>query len=1669
MKSKFLVGKQVAVWACTTLMACLSAGPLAAQLPAVLQVPTVTRVAGNTTSGYNGDYGSAINLDLNGPVDSVFDTAGNQYISDSLNNCVRKVVPGTPAIMSVLVGYEATSTSTDTCNASSLTPTPLQGVLRPQGLAIDAAGDLFIADSGHNCIRELQANTSGTRSLINVVDTCSNYGSPAKTALSVSPNPQGLILDSVGDEIWTSYEPSESISQVMFHREVPPAEPPTSVCDIAGTPTAGHSTICTFYNGQGTVLDDPTGLAVDAAGDYYVADTGSGCVRELSAAQVLSTPIGQCANDGSGTTAIPNFEPVGLAAGNQGYLYVSNLAQGTILQYQGHNPQGDNTTPVLLAGIPNTQSTPYTGAQDGEAAVVVSLNTPSGLSVDPSGNIYVADTGNGIIRQLAFNTQFPAQNLNTPSGGQDLQFEINAAVNLAATFTSEYGVSLGNNTCHGPLAASTTNTPTTCHISVLFNPQYPGLRRAPLTLTDSSSSPAAAYQFGLTGTGVGSNALFIPGTIHTALSARNNPAAVAVGTTGNVYFAESGASSGSGDIQRIAAGSQAATMLVPAGKIQSPVALALDAAQNVYVADSATNGIFKVDANASVTTFATGLNGPTALVVDVSGNVYVAQNGSGSAEVVKIFVGGQQLIVAGGGGNATPNNIPATQAQFTKLSGLYLDPSGILYISDEGAYRVYSVDTTGTIHSFAGNGTQTNTETPPALPTDAGLQGPTSIAGDAAGDIYITDGAANLIYVVFGGSNQNPGIEALVGTGASGNTGDGGAANIAELNNPLSVALDGADDLYLVDAGNNSIRKVNYQDPTLDFGDVKPGNTSGPLITQLWDSGNSKLTPLTTFTPVETSPTGVSGAFTQVSNGCGPSLPAGSTCSLSYSFTAPYNPPTTPVYGLYEALASSNAAAVDIPQVITLVAEVPQPTFVTPAVTAIYGTTYSLLASITDPSGPALTGTISFALTGPSAQSLCGGPIAIPAGGTVTCSPSPTLLNVGSYPVVVTYSGDGNYLAATRNTTLTITPAPVVITATNFTRPYNTPNPPFTGTITGIVTGQSITDTYTTTATQTSAPGTYPITPGNPATAGIGTLLSNYAISYVNGTLTITRNPGGVNIASPALSTVYGSTYTLAASIIGSTTPVPTGTATFTIGSQMLCSNAPLASNGTVVCSPASTLENIGSYMVNIAYSGDSIYPASAGTLSLTITPASATITAGNAARAFGNPNPTFTGIVTGTVAGQSFTDTYTTTAVQSSAPGTYPITPVAPAAAAAGTLSANYKLTYVPGTLTITQSGGPALATPAVTTVYGTPYALTANLTSGLTPAPTGTLSFAVGGQIICPTTTIAAGEAVSCTPSVTLENAGTYNVTVTYSGDKNYASAASTLVLTITPAPVLIVANNASRTTGVPNPAFTGLVTGVVAGQSITATYTSPATTSSPAGNYPILPAAVIASGTLGSNYSITLINGILTVTQTAVVPPTSPTGSFTIKATPPEQEIDNSGSVNFPVTLTSVNGFTDTVTFSCTGLPEGVECSFSPGAITPFAGGTGTTVMAISGTSDGTNVPNGSFGSLREGPAFFGTPDAPTSPLSSIVLAWTMLPFSFTGSAAALLMGVKRRKGDSRTTLRTAFWMVPLLLFMAGLAGCGSPNNYRIYTVTITATDSTYATPVTQSATVQLVLAR
>ena len=1409
--------------------ACLAASAGMAQ--SIRLVPSTARFAGAVTGTQPSDGGLATTVPLNAPAYVASDLSGNIYIADTGNNCVRRV--DTSGNMTVVVGQP--TGSGDTClTAGSVTADPATGVLIPSGLALNAAGDLFIADTGHNCVRRLPAGNTGTAALQPLFGSaCTEPSSSA-----VAPAPAGLAVDAAGNLYIAVNDSVDHTYQVI---RTGPGSGYGTGCLVSGAVSAAVGTQCTGITG-GVALVAPQGLALDVIGNLYIADSGNACIREVTAAGAAITAAGKCTNDGASSNSTILQKPVGLAADAAGHVYINDEGAGQISELAANQLE-------LIAG--DGGITPYAPSQDGRAAVSASLLNPQGLAADKTGNVYVADTNNNIVRILAQGLHFPETLVGNHSQPQNLWFMITNAVTLTTAPSGDFPAS-GLNSCQGSITVPP-GVVKTCQVVLRFLPTLPGLRTAPLTITDSSTSPANIYRFGLNGIGQSAEAIFVPGTIKTLAGSLAQPSAIAIDSAGDVYYAESG----TGAISVLPAGSGAPTQLIaPGGAIQTPSALAIDAAGNLYIADSTGGAIYQYDANGNLTPWASGLDHPVALAADQLGDLYVAEDGA-TVGVLEIYAGGQKSFIAGQGSNGAPNGVLATAAKFVHPSALYLDPAGDLYIADRGGFRVYQIDTAGIIRFFAGNGTATDTN--PTTRTGIGLAGVSGISADPAGDIYITDAGSNRLFLAYSGQAQNPEVALLAGNigGAPGYTGDNGPASAAELDNPMAVAVDGGAEVFIADTGNSALREITYTDPTLDFGTVKVGQTGGPLGTTLWNAGNGALSPLTFGLDDQVN-------FAVDTIGCGGSLAEGSTCNFSFFFT-----PQSPGSFVGHEILSDNGVTPS--QTITLIGNAPPPPVATmnaPPVTVVYGDAYTLAATITGNQPSAPTGTATFSIAG---SPLCPAQ-PLPANGAVACSPSPTLEDAGTYSVTVSYSGDSTYPASTVTLTLVVTPRPVTITADNKTRPINTANPPLTGTVANVVPGQSITATYSTTAVTSSPAGAYPITPAY--VIGPGTKASNYAITVINGTLTVTTTGAtpAATIAAPAVTGVYGDAYTLAAAITGNQPSGPTGTATFSIAGAALCPVQPLPANGAVACSPSATLEDAGTYSVTVSYSGDSTYPAS-------------------------------------------------------------------------------------------------------------------------------------------------------------------TVNIT-----------------LVVAPRPVTITADNKTRPVNTANPAFTGTIANVVPGQSITATYSTTATTSSPAGTYPITPAYTIGAGTKASDYAVTVVNGTLTVTTTGGG---GSGGSFTLAATPPEQEIDHNGTVNYPVNLASTGGFTGPISLTCSGLPEGASCAFAPASVTLASGATGTSTMTITATADTSNVPT-IFSNLRD------TQPGPKRG-SSPLLAWTMLPLGLFGSGG-MLFGARRRR-------RLLLLLLPFALLAAalGVTGCAAPSNYKIYTVTVTGTATSSGATITQSSTVNFVLAR
>jgi Bacterial Ig-like domain (group 3)/MBG domain (YGX type)/PQQ-like domain len=550
-----------------------------------------------------------------------------------------------------------------------------------------------------------------------------------------------------------------------------------------------------------------------------------------------------------------------------------------------------------------------------------------------------------------------------------------------------------------------------------------------------------------------------------------------------------------------------------------------------------------------------------------------------------------------------------------------------------------------------------------------------------------------------------------------------------------------------------------------------------------------------------------------------------------------------------------------------------------------------------------------------------------------------------------------------------------------------------------------------------------------------------------------TFGPLGTNNGTGAL-VVYGllhSNPTLTVNVANETmpagNPLPTLTGTVsglqngdTLGNQIIVTYSTTATSN----SPA------GNYPITATVTGSDAnnyqVVVDAGTLTITQPTQTLTVTANNATRAYGAANPTFTGTITGAQNGNTFTESFSTTATTTSNVGNYPIIP-----AANGNNLNNYNVVIVDGTLDVTAANTTTALSAPGTSNYGSSITLVATVTSsagipagtvtfysGSNALGTGTLngsgvamlnttalgvgtdsitaSYAAAGNFAASTSTASsvtvsqasqtitfpaigsrpygsAPFAVTATSSagssypvtitvqsgpaaisggvVTLTGVGTVVLQATQAGNTNYSSATTTQSFQVTPAPLSVTANNASRAYGAANPAFSGTVTGAVGSDSFTESFTTTATTTSNVGSYPIVPAVTGPQ----SNYTITYVNGALTVTgatttTTLGAPGTASYGAnVALTATVSSTAGTPGGIVTFFNGSTTLGTGTlnagGVATLSTTTLPVGTDAvSASYAATGNFAASTSTatniTVSTASQTITFPAVPSRTYGS-------------------------------------------------------------------------------------------------------------
>jgi sugar lactone lactonase YvrE len=604
-------------------------------------------IAGKGVSGFSGDGGPAVAARLNQPYGIAVDAAGNVYIADELNYRVRKVTPA--GVISTVAGN---GTSGDKGDGGPATAAQF-GI--PHWLAFDMHDNLYLSENNH--LRKI--------------------------------TPDGVITTVAGDK------------QRGFGGD------------------GGPAAFARF--------GELGGLATDAVGNIYIADVDNHRIRKISANGVINTVAGNGKNGYTHTgpaLSVAIERPESVAVDRSGNLYITDSTNGRVRKVAA-----DGT----VSTIAGNGRMGYSG--DGGPATSARFNGLGGIAVDDEGNVYVADAGNHRIRKVS-----PAGLIMTIAGN---------------------GIS-GDRGDGGP-ATSARLMVGGCAVDSAGNLYIADLYRVRMINTAGMISTVA-------GTGT-------PG-----------------------YGGDGGSAT-------------AALLFCFDG-------IAVDAKGNLFIADASNNRVRRVTPDGIITTVAgNGASGkagdggpataaqlehPQGVAVDAKGNLYIAD--SNNHRIRKVAPNGIISSIVGGGpgeGREAGDGRPALQGVVISPISVALDAKGNLFIASWFRHRIRKVSLDGIISTVAGDGISGyRGDGGPA--TSARLASPFGVAVDGSGNLFIADSYNQRIRKV----TPNGIINSIAGDGSAGFFGDGGPARLARFQNPTSVAVDGAGNVYVGDMGNRRIRRI---------------------------------------------------------------------------------------------------------------------------------------------------------------------------------------------------------------------------------------------------------------------------------------------------------------------------------------------------------------------------------------------------------------------------------------------------------------------------------------------------------------------------------------------------------------------------------------------------------------------------------------------------------------------------------------------------------------------------------------------------------------------------------------------------------------------------------------------------------------------------------------------
>lgn len=588
----------------------------------------------------------------------------------------------------------------------------------PQGVALDSLGRLFIADSLNNRVR--MVDTNGIISTFAGNGDVSTPGFWGDTGPAVNANlhlPTGVAVDSSGN-VYIAAASDNTVRVVDAY----------GIINIyAGSGYVGYygdqsDTVTGTATAAG--LHGPQDVAIGLNGDILIADTGNGVIRRVAAGGIIQTVAGTgaigLAGDGGLATSAAMSAPYSVAVDSSGNFVIADYGNNRIRRVD--KASGNIST---IAGTGNIGF-----AGDGSAATSAILHLPTGVAMDSSGNVYLADSLNNRIRKIS------GSNISTVAGNGGLSSSGDGGPATSSQLNTPLGVAVdssGNFYIADALNNTIRKVSSGGIISTYAGNSVPGS-------SGDGGAPTAAQLNAPQGVAVDSS-----GNLYIADTQNHKVRKISAGVIST--FAGSGTAGFSGD-------GGAAT----SATLNEPFAVAVDGPGNVYIAEFGNSRIRKVDTKGIITTVAGNgvsgyggdggaatnalLNGPQGVAVDSAGNIYIADTANNRVRQVTP-AGVIGTIVGNGLAGFAADGVQAVNTQVGNPIGVAVDTVGNLYVADGNA-RVRKVFPSGIIVTIAGTGVR-GYSGDGGTGTAAMLSAPSAVAVDSAANVYVADTLNNAV------------------------------------------------------------------------------------------------------------------------------------------------------------------------------------------------------------------------------------------------------------------------------------------------------------------------------------------------------------------------------------------------------------------------------------------------------------------------------------------------------------------------------------------------------------------------------------------------------------------------------------------------------------------------------------------------------------------------------------------------------------------------------------------------------------------------------------------------------------------------------------------------------------------------------------------------------------